>query len=183
MRVLYAVPFILASGAVFAPCAAAQEAPLAKVFACADIADTTARLACYDSAVASLKQAETGGDLAVVSRAQIQQAEKEAFGLATTPTISALAETAAASGTTPSAPTPKAKPLDSVVLAVKQIGKGADGKMLFVMENGQVWRQTDTIKLAGLGKGPWEAEVRKAALGSFMLKIDGRVAVRAKRVE
>ncbi len=68
------------------------------------------------------------------------------------------------------------------MLAIKQINKGADGKLVFVMENGQVWRQTDTIKLAGLGKGPWEAEVRKAMLGSFMLKVDGRTAVRVKRV-
>jgi hypothetical protein len=185
MRVLSAVLFILLSCAAVAPGATAQEAPLTKVYACAEVADATARLACYDAAVASLKQAETGGDLAVVSRAQVQQAEKEAFGLSTTPTISKLAEAATTSPPASSATTPASKPqrLDRVVLAIKRIDKTSDGKMLFVMENGQVWRQTDSIKLTGLGKGPWEADVRKAALGSFLLKVDGRTAVRVKRVE
>jgi hypothetical protein len=181
MRVLCVVPLVLLS----AP-AVAQEAPLAKIYACSDVADGVQRLACFDAAVAGLKQAETSGGVAVVSRAQIEKAQKEAFGLAT-PSITALAESAAASApvkpTSAATPVEKPKPLDNVVLAVKQIEKGADGKMRFIMENGQIWRQTDTMQLSGLGKGPWEVEVRKAALGGFMMKVDGRTAIRVKRVE
>jgi hypothetical protein len=184
MRMLYAVPFILVSGA-----ALAQEAPLATVYACAGITEASARLACFDTAVATLRQAQTGGDLAIVSRAQIATAEREAFGLAT-PSLSTLAQSATTNTNTttttttpPRAAVAPAEPLDSVTLALARIETAGDGKLRFITKSGQIWRQTDRIKLANLGKGPWSAEVKKAALGSFMLKIGEKPPVRVMRVE
>jgi len=159
-----------------APGAAAQEAPLERLYACPAIADDVQRLVCFDGAVAGLKQAETGGDVAVVSRQQIQKVEKEAFGLAM-PSLPALT---AATGMRA---VEKPVQLDRVSLAVKSIRKTGDGKVELTMENGQIWRQTDTSRLASLGKGPWTAHIRKAALGSFFLNIDNRTAIKAKRVE
>jgi hypothetical protein len=187
---------ILFGLALTAAPAFAQEAPLDKLYACAGVGDSAARLSCYDTAVAGLKQAQGGGDVAVVSRSQIEKAEKEAFGLPT-PTLSALAASAQASSTplaalaTPKAPaaaaTPPApkppQPLDRVTLAVKSVDKAGDGTLRFTMANGQVWRQTDSAKLPSIGQGPWTAEIRKAAIGSFMLKLDDRTAVRVKRVD
>jgi hypothetical protein len=166
--------------------ALAQQAPLDKVYACAGVTDGAARLACFDAAVAGLRTATESGSAVVVERAQIEKAEKEAFGLAT-PSLTALAESAAASATpaasTAAKPAEKPKTLDSVTLAVKSIEKNADGSYRFVMENGQVWRQTDQLRLAGLGKGPWTADIRKAAMGTFMLKLGDRTAVRVRRLE
>jgi hypothetical protein len=171
---------VIAGVALVALPAFAQEAPLEKVYACAGVADGAQRLACFDSAVASLKQAENSGGLAVVNREQIDKAEKEAFGLAT-PSLSALAESARSAGSTVVAETPKA--LERVTFPVKAVRMGPDNKYRFVMENGQEWRQTDTIKLPAIGKGPWQAEIRKAAIGTYMLKLDDRTAVRVKRAE
>jgi hypothetical protein len=172
---------------VVAAPAFAQQASLDKVYACTGMADDAARLACFDAAVAGLKTATETGDAVVVNRAQIEKAEKEAFGLAA-PTLSALAESAAATAkpmasTTATTPAAKPKALENVNLAVKAIDKGADGRYRFIMENGQVWRQSDDLKLAALGKGPWTAEIRKAAIGTFMLKLGDRTAVRVKRLE
>jgi hypothetical protein len=158
----------------------AQAAPLDEVYACMGVTDIAQRLACYDAAVAGLKQAESSGGLAVVNREQIEKAEKEAFGLAA-PSLSALAESARS--TTPAAEAEKPKALDRVTFPVKSVTKGPDGKYRFVMENGQEWRQTDGMKLPSLGKGPWQAEIRKGAMGGYMLKLDDRTAVRVKRVE
>ena len=172
------IPAIAALALIALP-AFAQEAPLEKVYACAGIADSAQRLACFDSAVAGLKHAESSGGLAVVNREQIEKAEKEAFGLPT-PSLSVLAESARS----PSAPpTEKAKALERVTFPVKSVSKGPDGKYRFVMENGQEWRQIDGIILPAIGKGPWQAEIRKAAIGSYMLKLDDRTAVRVKRME
>ena len=50
--------FILLTAAVLAAGAAfAQESPLAKVYACAGLPKADERLACYDAAIAGLKQA------------------------------------------------------------------------------------------------------------------------------
>lgn len=160
--------------------ALAQEAPLERVYACAGVTDGSQRLACFDAAVAGLKQAESTGGVAVVNREQIEKAEKEAFGLAT-PSLSALAESARTTAGAPA--TEKSKALERVTFPVKSITTGPDGRYRFVMENGQEWRQTDGIKLPAIGKGPWQAEIRKAAIGSYMLKLGDRTAVRVKRVE
>ena len=65
------VHVLVCLAALAAAPALAQEAPLTRVYACTDVADATARLACFDAAVAGLKQQQAGGDLAVVSRQQV----------------------------------------------------------------------------------------------------------------
>ena len=169
--------FVAAIGLCAGP-AFAQDAPVDKVYACADIADSTARLACYDAAVAGLRQAQSAGNVAVVSRAQIQAAEKEAFGL-NQPSLSELARSATR---TPAAPGPGPQELDAITLSVKALQRRPDGTYRFTMENGQVWDQIDTYDLGRTLKAPMSAVIRKAAIGSYMLKADGRTAVRVERV-
>lgn len=169
MRWLIAGLFIAASAPAFA-----QE-PLAKVYACADIADGAARLACFDGAVAGLKKDVAGGQVQVMSKEQVRAAEIQTFGSENLTVSTALA---AASGRKPAEAPP-----DRVTLKVKSITPGGDGNLRFLMENGQLWRQMDREKVVGLGSGPWTAEVRKAAMGTFFMNIEGRRAIRVKRVD
>lgn len=187
----FALALFAFSAAALAAPALAQEAPLSKVYACADVKDSAQRLACYDGAVANLKQADAGGDVAVVSRSQVQKVEKDAFGLSV-PSVTELAASvgpapSALAATTAAAKPPKlekVKPLDRVTLTVKAIQKDGQGGITFIMENGQVWKKIDTGSMIGVGKGPWTAEIKKAALGSFMLSLSGTTAsARVKRVE
>ena len=191
MRLMPAFAIALVMAALSAS-ALAQEAPLGRVFACADIADAGLRLACFDGAVARLKQADAGGDVAVVSRQQIQKVEKDAFGLA----VPSVAELAASVAPAAASPTPgpvvsaakppkgeKPKPLDRVTLPVKAIQNDGHGGMTFIMENGQIWKKIDTGPMPGIGKGPWTAEIKKAALGSYLLNLGGTTSTRVKRVE
>ena len=172
--------FLLASIVlVLATPAFAQEAPLDKVYACAGKTDNAERLACYDAAVAGLKQAQTSGGVAVVSRSQIEAAEKEAFGLSQ-PSLSELARSAAKSPAAQGAPP---KELDSVTLNVTAMLRRPDGTYRFTMENGQVWEQIDTYDLGRTLKAPATAEIKKGMLGSYMLKVNGRTAVRAQRIK
>lgn len=160
---------------------ASQAAPLTAIYACADMTDGAARLACFDRAVTDLRARESNEGLAVVSREDIRKAETEAFGLQT-PSLSAIAASAAPAGSAASATPPQ--PIDNVKMAVARVETDPRGRNLrFIMENGQVWRQKDQIRLTSIGKGPWTAEVRRGALGSFFLKLDNRPAVRAERVQ
>ena len=159
-----------------------QGAPLDKVYACAGITDNAARLVCFDEAVSSLKQVEAAGGVAIVNRAEIERAEKEAFGLRN-PSLSSVAQSARASSSPVTATAQNTVAVDKVTLPVKSVKKGLDGRYRFTMQNGQVWRQTDEIRLPAIGRGPWQAEIRKAAIGTFLLKLDNRTAVRVKRVE
>lgn len=190
MRVAFA---LIATCALFAAprAAVAQEPPLAKLYACADIADAGQRLACFDGAIAGLKQADASGDVAVVSRQQVQKVEKEAFGLSV-PSVADLAASAAPAAASASSDRPNAKPvkpakpkpLSQVTLAVKSIQTDNHGEMTFIMENGQVWKKIDTGSLGAIGKGPWTAEIRKASFGSYMLTLGGgNRSARVKRIE
>ena len=73
--------------------------------------------------------------------------------------------------------------IDRASYGVKAITIGVDGKARFNLENGQIWKQVDTTKLRNLGDGPWTAEIRKAAMGSYLLTLGNKsVAVRVERV-
>jgi len=174
MAKCWALIAVLAAGAP----ALAQEAPLDKVYACAAMTESAERLACYDAAVTGLKQAHVSGGLAIVTRAQLDAAEKEAFGL-DQPSITQLARSGAAP---PGAGGPKAD-LDNIALTIQMAERRPNGSYRFTMDNGQVWEQIDTYDLGRLPKGPLTAEIRKAAMNSFMLKPAGRTSVRVRRVK
>ena len=144
--------------------ALAQETPVQNVYACTTVTATAERLACFGAAVAALKQAQKNGDVAITTKVQAREAERQAFRLATKP--------APVSIETP----------DTITLAGTSITKAANGDPLYSMENGQVWRKTDGPAPVISGKRPGTAQIRKAALGSFMPKMDGRTAVRVTRV-
>ena len=78
-----------------------------------------------------------------------------------------------------------AKPVtpDKVTLQVSSVSRAADGLVTFTMDNGQVWRQIDATQLRNTGQGPWTAEIKKAAMGSFMLTLNGGRPVRVERVK
>ena len=59
-----------------------RDAPAAfkELVACRQIADSAARLACYDRQVASLEQAQSAGEVVVADRQQVEQAQKGLFG-------------------------------------------------------------------------------------------------------
>lgn len=160
---------------------------MSKVFACANTADAGKRHACYDALGPELKAAEAarGGTAAVAPApapaSQPTQTQKvEAFG-SPGPAASPLTATTVEPPKTKSAKPKADKEVDKVKLPVKSIQKAGDGRLRFTMENGQVWKQADDTGLPGLGNGPWTAEIKKGAIGTFMLSINGRAAVRVVR--
>lgn len=159
--------------------ALAQEGLVVRAEKCADISDTMKRHACFDALVPDLKKAEGAG--AAAAPAAPAPASKSELQLS-------FAEPKESSLTAKSVkPAPKADRPPEVNKAsfnVKAIDRTADGSMIFTMENGQVWQQIDTVTLHNLGRGPWTAEIQKAAMGSYLLTIGKTTAtVRVKRVE
>ncbi|GLK50641.1 hypothetical protein [Maricaulis virginensis] len=75
--------------------------------------------------------------------------------------------------------------VDTVTMRLERIRVVGYDTMLFEMENGQVWRQTDDGRRIRLrGQGPHFAEIRRGAMSSYLLRIDGEGrAVRVRREE
>ena len=147
---------------IIAEPAFAQDGLQGRLAACANIAEAAQRHACFDALVPELKQ--TG-------EAQFGAPDPKPSPLTAPVTTAEVAKAAPA----------QVEP-DRVSLTVTAMKEGADSKVRFTMENGQVWKQVDTTPVRIVGKGPWTAEIRKAALGSFLLTLNGGRAVRVERV-
>lgn len=64
---------------------------------------------------------------------------------------------------------------------VASVGSDADGERLFTLNNGQVWRQTESSVL-GLVRPGDVVTIRAASFGSYFLTTAGGVPLRVRRV-
>jgi hypothetical protein len=147
------------------PCSASE--PLAEVLACRGIADSAARLACFDHETAALASAAVPPTAAAGAlrpkgapeRAAPALDAQQSFGLNGT----AIAATEEAAGARP----PKVSKIEAHVSALALAG---NGQTVFTLDNSQVWRQTESSGelLATLGEG---VTISRGLLGSYWLQL------------
>ncbi|WP_226664812.1 hypothetical protein [Microbulbifer aggregans] len=71
---------------------------------------------------------------------------------------------------------------ESIVATISSVQKGAYGKYTFVLNNGQIWRQTGSTKV--IWKGGEQIELDRGVLGAFyMRKVSGGRSVKVKRIQ
>lgn len=150
--------------------------PMEALYTCQSVAGASERLACFDETVAALKTREKAGEIQTVDVAAIESIEKEAFGFSL-PSLPSLLRSQASDAA-------ERESVSEITSAVKSARiQGVTGKAIIVLENGQTWEQTDTSKVNAFAlRKAKEARVRKAALGSYMLSLDGASAFRVKRM-
>lgn len=159
--------------------AAAQDLPpggaLDAVLACRSETDAGARLACFDRTTGALATAQAGGAVVVVDRARVEAARRQAFGFS----IPSLADIlpAARVGARES------EPLKQVEAGVSAARLSRDGKWVLSLDNGSVWRQTDTESVLRPPRAGSRVVIKSAALGSYLLSVDGQRSFRARREE
>jgi hypothetical protein len=166
--------------------ATAQPAPqpgaqspevLAKVYACATIADSAERLACFDGAVAQMKTAETQGQFTAVDAAGVRQIEREAFGFSL-PSLPRLTLPKMGGGGSASEPALT----EALTMTIRSVGR-MDGRTAFVMDNGQTWLQIDNEQNRFTKAGE-RVTIKRAAMGSYLMDPDrGGAAVRVRRAQ
>lgn len=172
--------FILIAAAscsvVFSPssAASAQTQPdrasaFADVAACRVIPTDAARLACYDRAVAMLDSAEQTGDIVVLDRAQVRDANRQLFGFQLTNPFA---------GRLGGAPEPEVESIETTLTSATPM---VDGKWIFRLADGSEWRQVDSGAVRFANRAGLEVRVRRAALGSYMMTLDRSRAVRVRR--
>ena len=160
---------LLASGASAAPPAAPGRAPAVQsVLDCRKIEDSAGRLACFDSAVAAMARAETTGDLVTVDRAQRRAARHQAFGLSL-PSLAFLDR-----GERP-------EEVNRITAKVAAASRNPYGKWIVKLDDGAVWRQIDDNEVDRPPHPGSTAEIRRASLGSYTMKLDGQFAIRVHR--
>lgn len=179
--------WLLATAAVVAIPASANPAKdaLIEVAKCADVAAATERLACYDKAAAGAKTALTA---APVQEAAVQTEEEEEggvlrwFGLAESKPVTKKEEF----GMQPKIKE-GSKEITEISSNVLEFAQNALGRSIFILDNGQVWKQIDGD--VTVVRGPKNGEqisvtIEKTFMGSYSLKIEGRNGlIKVRRVK
>lgn len=179
---------LAASSALVLPAQAdpAREA-LAQIAKCADVAAAAERLACYDAAASGAKNA-LATTPAVEQKVAVQtQEEEEGGGVLEWFGLSKPVTKAEDFGRPPAPVTAGPKEVTSISSNVVELAKNAYGRSIFVLGNGQVWKQVDGDQTEVRDPRKGEAmtvSIEKGLLGSFSLRIEGRNGiVKVRRVK
>jgi hypothetical protein len=147
---------------------AQSRAPVVQaVVDCRKVQDSVARLACYDRSVDDMAMAQTAGDLVTIDREQRGVLRKQAFGF-NIPAITLFDRDRAAAN-------------DRLVAKVEAASRDGAGRWIIRLQDGAVWAQTDDDIVYPDPKPGAPVVVRRGALGSFFMSINGKPAVRATR--
>jgi hypothetical protein len=169
-RVACAAALVLLPAVARAEPAASHAAAFQAVLDCRGIADAAKRLACYDAAAGRMATAETTGEIVVIDKEQARAAHRQAFGL-TLPSLDFITRGLSH------------EELDRVEGVVKAASADASGRWTVVLDDGAVWRQISNDVLSRDPRPGSKVLIRRATLGSFMMKIDGQPGIRVHRDE
>lgn len=138
--------------------AAASDSELRPLFACLTLADTAARLACFDRETRLLENRQpASSDRDDPAGGSEQPAERRAARPAATRTF---------------------QPIDDVLVEVTLFS----GRWLFATKNNGIWQQAVDLELGRTPRVGDRLRVRRGALGSFLANVGDGPAVRVRRL-
>lgn len=157
---------VAALAAVAGPCNADES--LNALFACRGIADTSARLACFDRETASLARSPAA-PVSPAPTAPVLNPEQK-FGMSE----GAISAKEVAAGT-------RAADLARIEAHITALSGSPDAPLVFTLDNGQVWKQlkVGTEMLAKVGDG---VTLSRGLLGSYWLQLQSGRGCKVTRV-
>ena len=167
-RLALALTAVMTAGAALAAEAPTRAPVVQTVLDCRKLEDGVQRLACYDKAVDSMAQAEARGDLVTVDREQRRAVRRQAFGF-NLPSLAFFDRGE------------KAGEADRITAKVASASRDPFGHWVIKLDDGAVWRQTDQNYLSRDAHRGSTVEIRRGTLGSFLMSVDGQLAIKVHR--
>ena len=164
-RTKLSATIVFFGGFALQPPAQAQDDPIAPFRECGKIAETAQRLACFDGALA-----RSDAD-AKAREARRERRLKEDFGLSATQMAERERERERSGTYQPVQSEAEPEQIESTISEVFTDG---NGKKVFLLANGQVWRETAGSTYKGILRANWPARIKKARFGGFRLSINER---------
>ena len=137
------------------------------VLNCRTVTDPAERLACYDTKVAALDEAQSKEEIIVTDREALKEAKRGLFGL-NLPKLRIFG----GEGETQ---------LEELTTTIKLARKDNFGKWTLILEDGAKWVQIDSSLLKHDPKPGMVVKIRNAALGSFFVNVEKQKAIKMKR--
>lgn len=157
---------------IASPLLAEDEAPpkaYTDLLACREIAESTARLACFDKSSADLEKAREAKEVVLLDRADVRKTRRSLFGFS-------LPDLPFFDGDD-SAEEEELKEIQTTFETVRELGLG---KWQFTIPDGGTWQTTEALTTV-----PREGQaiaIKKGIAGGYMLKIGNGPLRRVKRV-
>jgi len=169
----FAAPLVLLACAAAVPAAArdkdppAQPAQIRELYACRDIAEPAARLACFDREVGELSTADQAREITFTDRETAKKARRGLFGFSF-PKLGGIFGG-------------DEDEIKEIETTIRSASIDRSGKYTLVMEDDAVWVQIDTTKLPRQPKPGQKVKIKVATMGSYFATIDGGRSIRLKR--
>lgn len=145
-----------------------RPALLEGLLACRAIQLEAERLACFDRASDAFDTAEQQGEVTVVDRAQARETRTRLFGLGL-------------EGANLFGRMRGDDRVEAIETTLSTASTDARGRAVLVLADGSTWHQVDSERInARLSPGA-PVRIRQAAVGSFLLSVNGTRSVRARR--
>ncbi|MDX3909914.1 MAG: hypothetical protein QHC67_08850 [Sphingobium sp.] len=163
--------------AMTAQAAPQQQKPRPAIFTellkCRGITNEQERLTCFDRQVAAMESAAQRDEVVVLDKGELIKTRKTLFGFSF-PKLPFLG------GNEDSGEETKGEGFDHIVAKIASVKSLGHGKWQIGLEDGAQWATTEQIVVRDPEVGQ-TIEVKRAAMGSFMGKIEGGRAIRMKR--
>ena len=169
----FAAVLFLAAFAV-APAAAKDKEPpprpaqIQQLYACRDIADPAARLACFDREVGELSAADQAREISFADKETVKKTRRGLFGFS-------LPDFGIFGGGDDE---DKIEHIDTKVVSASDAGYGL---YRIEMEDGSVWVQTDSKVMPLRPRPGQKIEIKAGTLGTYFLSLENRPSVRVRR--
>lgn len=176
MRVLIAVALVGSLGAIDEAVGAQtpQESEASRLISALSVCQATvedaARLRCYDQAAGQLQRATQTGAVMVVTREDVRRARQSLFGF-TVPRVPFLSN-----GREDEEPVQE---LTAPIAAVIDIGHG---KYRLRLQDGAVWETSEANAGFRTPRAGQTVRIRRGALGSYFIQVEGGRNIRGRRV-
>jgi hypothetical protein len=149
----------------------APDSPLVSAIAnCQRQTEDAARLRCYDAAASALTEAASSGKVVLVEREDVRKTRRSLFGFSL-PKLPFFSGDDSADD--------QQDELTAKIASARPLGYG---KFRLKLEDGALWETTETFTSVKDPRGGDIVVIKKGPLGSYMMRIAGQRALRAKRV-
>jgi len=168
---IFAGAILLTGSAAMAAESKLSESPLVRALAsCRSQTDDATRLSCYDAAAAALTEATKSGKVVVVEQEDVRKTRRSLFGFSL-PKLPFFSGDSSADDQQ-----------DELTAKVASAGPIGHGKYRMKLEDGAFWETTEGSMAVNEPRAGDTVVIKRGPLGSYMMRIAGQRALRAKRV-
>ncbi|MDZ7893761.1 MAG: hypothetical protein U5M50_01645 [Sphingobium sp.] len=146
-----------------------------KLLNCREITDNQARLSCYDNQVNAMATASANDEVVVLDKEELKKTRRSLFGFAF-PRLPFLG-----GGDDDDDKGAKAAQVEEITAKIERATSLGYGKWELKLDDGSTWQTTEAIPNRSPKSGQ-EIVIKRAAIGSFMGRVNGWTGVRMKRV-